>query len=192
VAQPWQLLALAGLPLAFLAGSVVRLDRRLAERPVWAGLVALAVLASYGYLAPRFTRVDPGARPVAEFLPAAAAAPVQLLEAEMGPPAEITSTLTLTLTWQALAPVAEDYTVFVHLLAKDTKVGQADTRPCGGECSTQEWRTGELVVDRHEIVLQPGSPPGPYRVALGLYLLATGERVPVVGRDDGTVTLDVR
>jgi len=193
VTHPWQPLALAGLPLAFLAGSVTRLDRRLAERPVWAGLAALAILASYAYLAPHFTRVDPGAQPVAEFQPAGTVLPpIQLLVAGMGPAAGITSTVTLTLTWQALATVPEDYTVFVHLLAAGTKLAQSDARPCGGECPTSGWRPGAIVVDRHPIVLPPNAPPGPYRLAVGLYLLATGERVPVVGRDDGTVTIDVR
>jgi hypothetical protein len=193
VAYPWQLLALAGLPLAFLAGSVARLDRRLAERPVWAGLAALAILASYAYLAPRFTRVDPGARPVAEFQPAGAASPsIDLLEVEVSPAAEVTSTLSLTLTWQALAPVPEDYTVFAHLLVGDEKLAQADARPCEGGCPTNAWRPGEIVVDWHRFALPPGAPAGPYRLAVGLYLLATGERVPVVGRDDGTVYLDVR
>ncbi|RPI56664.1 MAG: hypothetical protein EHM56_04320, partial [Chloroflexi bacterium] len=64
---PWQVLALAGLPLAFLAGSVVRLDERLATLPAWAGLVALAVLARYGSLAPAFTGDDQRNEPVAAF-----------------------------------------------------------------------------------------------------------------------------
>jgi hypothetical protein len=193
VAYPWQLLALAGLPLAFLAGSVTRLDRRLAERPVWAGLAALAILASYAYLAPRFTRVDPGAQPVAEFQPAGAVVPpIQMLVVDVSPAAGITSTVTLTLTWQALATVPEDYTVFVHLLANGTKIAQSDAWPCGGECPTSGWRPGVIVVDRHPIALPPGAPPGPYRLAVGLYLQASGERVPVVGRDDSTVYVDVR
>jgi hypothetical protein len=147
---PWQVLALTGLPLAFLAGSVVRLDKRLAELPAWAGLLALVILASYSYLAPRFTQVDPGPEPVAMFQPVGADAPkILILGDQIAPPTEITPTLTLTLTWQAIAPVADDYTVFVHLLAgAETKVAQIDTRPCGGECPTDTWQPGEIVVDR--------------------------------------------
>ncbi len=193
VPYPWQLLVLSGLPLAFLAGAAARLDRRLAGRPLWAGMAALAVLASYAYLAPRFTQVDPGAGPVAEFQPLAQAEPsIHLLDAEMTPAAEITSTLTLTLTWQALAPVGTDYTVFVHLLSGDNKLTQADSWPCSGACPTHDWRPGQVVVDVHDITIPPGAPAGPYRVALGLYQGATGERVAVAGRDDGTVYLDVR
>jgi hypothetical protein len=192
---PWQLLALTGLPLAFLAGSVVGLEGRLAELPVWAGLVALVVLASYPYVAPRFTQVDPGPEPVALFQPADAAAPqLMLLGAEIEPPAEITPTLlTLTLTWQAVEPVGEDYTVFVHVLSGEDqqKVAQRDARPCDGECPTNSWQPGEIIEDRHGFAIDPGSPAGPYRLAVGLYRLDTGGRAAVVGRDDATVYLDV-
>ncbi len=189
---PWQLLALIGLPLAFLAGSVARLDAQLAKFPVWAGLIALVLLASYPYLAPRFTQVDPGSEPVAMFQPAGADAPqMMLLDTNIAPPNEITPTLAVTLTWQAVASVADDYTVFVHVLTPDEKVTQQDTRPCGGECPTRSWQPGEIVVDRHRLDLPAGAPPGPYRLAVGLYLLDTGERVAVIGRDDGTVFLHV-
>lgn len=196
---PWQILALASLPLAFLAGSVLRLDERLATLPSWAGLVALVVLASYPYLAPRFTQVDPGPEPVALFQPVEADAPqITILDYEIARPVEITPTLTLSLTWQAIEPVANDYTVFVHLLAGGDKVAQLDTRPCDGECPTDRWQPGEILVDRYEFTLAPDlvagmldAPPGHYRLAVGLYLLDSGDRAAVIGRDDRTVFLDV-
>jgi hypothetical protein len=200
LAAPWQLLALTGLPLVFLAGMVIRLDRRLATLPAWAGLVALVILASYPYLAPRFTQVDPGPEPVALFQPVGADEPqLMILDHEIAPPTEIMPTLTMTLTWQAVEPLVDDYTVFVHVLTEDdTKVAQSDTRPCGGKCPTDSWRPGELIVDRYQLSLAPGAdgqpahlPSGPYRLAVGLYLLDTGDRATVVNRDDSTVILDV-
>lgn len=195
VTSPWQLLALAGLPLSFLAGSAIRSERSLGERSVWAGLVALTLLASYSYLAPSFTQVVPGREPVAAFQTtgAKAAAPsILLLDAEVIPSGEVTATLTLTLTWQATMPVAQDYTVFVHLLAVDgTKIAQRDARPCDGSCPTTTWQPSAIVVDRHQISLPAGGPPGPYRLATGLYELDTGARAAVVGRDDGAVYVDV-
>jgi hypothetical protein len=200
LAAPWQLLALTGLPLALLAGMVIRLDRRLATLPAWAGLVALVVLSSYPYLAPRFTQVDPGPEPVALFQPVGADEPqLMILDHEIAPPTEITPTLSLTLTWQAVEPLTDDYTVFVHVLTEDdSKVAQTDTRPCAGECPTDSWRPGELVVDRYQLNLAPGVeeqpadlPSGPYRLAVGLYLLDTGDRATVVNRDDSTVILNV-
>jgi hypothetical protein len=88
--------------------------------------------------------------------------------------------------------VAGDYTVFIHLLAaSDTRAAQLDTRPCAGECPTDTWQPGDIIVDRYQVTLPPEAPPGPYRLALGLYLLDSGERASVLGRDDQTVYLDV-
>jgi hypothetical protein len=58
---PWQLFALVGPLLALLAGAAVAVERRLAVLPLWAAAVALVVLSSYAYLAPRFTQVTPEA-----------------------------------------------------------------------------------------------------------------------------------
>jgi hypothetical protein len=192
--QPWQLLALTGLPLAFLVGMAVNLDERLAELPALAGLAALVVLASYPYLAPRFTQVDPGPEPVALFQSAEAdAAQVMILKHEISMPSEITPTLGLTLTWQTVAPLAQDYTAFVHVLAEDgTKIAQRDTQPCDGECPTSAWQPGEIVVDQIALDLSTEALPEAYQVAVGLYLLENGERAVVVGRDDGTVYFDVK
>jgi len=210
VAHPWQVLALAGPPLAFLAGATVRLDRRLAALPALAGLLALVILAAYPRLAPEFTQVDPGSEPVAAFDTAAsmtgAAEPdaaggtahILLLDYQVEPPTEITPTLTLTLTWQAVAltpqavaPVDADYTVFIHLLAGEEKVAQRDSQPCDGACPTSTWQPGKIMVDRHSLGLPPEAAPGPYRLAVGLYLLESGDRAAVLGEDDRTVYLDV-
>ena len=193
VRQPWQLLIFSGLPLAFLSGSAVRLDRRLAALPAWAGVVAFVILASYAYLAPPTTLVDPGPEPLAMFQPDADGVPeILLLDYEIAPPTEITPTLTLTMTWQAVQPPVEDYTVFVHTLAGvDTRAAQRDTYPCDSECPTTTWQAGQIIVDRHQFDLPPDAPAGPYRLAAGLYLLATGERVAIPGRDNGTVVIDV-
>jgi hypothetical protein len=189
---PWQLLALTGLPLAFLAGAVIRLEARLATLPAWAGLVALVVLASYPYLAPRFTQVDPGSEPVAVLQPVGAEAPqIMLLDYDLVPPTEIRPTLTLTLTWQALEPISGDHTIFVHALAEDAKIAQRDTRPCDGECPTTSWEPGRIILDRYQLDLPPDAATEPDQLAVGLYLLDSGERATVVGRDDNTVFIDV-
>ncbi|MCB8928257.1 MAG: DUF2723 domain-containing protein [Ardenticatenaceae bacterium] len=94
--------------------------------------------------------------------------------------------LELTLTWQALAPLAEDYTVFVQVLdANDQIVGQIDSWPVQGTYPTSQWTPGETVVDRHQVQLAGELPPGPYRVQVGFYLLQTLRRLSVL---DGTGT----
>ncbi|NIO70616.1 MAG: hypothetical protein GTN71_16695 [Anaerolineae bacterium] len=86
----------------------------------------------------------------------------------------------LRLYWQAREPVGEDYTVFVHLLGEDGQLwGQHDGQPEGGFYPTSFWDEGEVIVDEHEIVLRPDTPPGEYQIVTGLYRLATGERLAV-------------
>jgi hypothetical protein len=89
---------------------------------------------------------------------------------------------TITLYWQALQPVAVDYTVFVHLLdAVGSPVAQADNQPQSGTYPTSWWSAGEVVADSH--TMPPGSikdlPPGSYAFRVGLYNLDTGERLLV-------------
>ncbi len=64
---PWQLFALIGPLLAFLAGAVLVVERRLALLPMWAGLVVFVVLSSTAYLSPRFTQVAPSPAPASIF-----------------------------------------------------------------------------------------------------------------------------
>ena len=35
------------------------------------------------------------------------------------------------------------------------------------------------MVDRYAITVQPDAPPGLYRIEVGMYLLETGQRLPV-------------
>jgi hypothetical protein len=190
VAQPWQVLSLAGLPLAFLAGLVIRSEPRLGNMVPWAGLVALVILASYPLLAPSFTQVRPGPQPVAVMEQAGTGTPqILLLDAKITASHQVTSTMALTLTWQALSPVDEDYTAFVHLLSEDgSRLAQRDSRPCNGQCPTVDWRPGVIQTDTYALPTAAGVA----RLAIGLYLVDTGDRVPVVGRNDGTVFIDVR
>ncbi len=95
-------------------------------------------------------------------------------------------TLDLTLTWQGLAPLAEDYTVFVQVLdAQDNIVGQVDSWPVQGTFPTSQWTPGQPVVDSYRVQLASELPPGQYRVQVGFYLLQTLRRLSVL---DGTGT----
>ena len=89
--------------------------------------------------------------------------------------------LPVTITWQGLAEMSEDYTVFVQVLdAADRIVGQVDAWPVQGTRPTSSWRPGEVIIDPYVVQLSPDMRPGDYRVIVGLYLLATGQRLPVV------------
>jgi hypothetical protein len=85
----------------------------------------------------------------------------------------------LTLYWQTTARVESDFTVFVHSLDVNGLLsGQADAPPLGNRYPTSAWLPGEIVQD---IRLAPAGHA--YRV--GLYDLATGDRLPV-SASDGT------
>lgn len=201
LSYPWQLLSVAGWPLAFLGGSTIRQDERLRRLPTWAGLVALVILASYPYVVPRFLPAEAGvdgSAPVALFQPAGTTLPsIMLLNVEVDQSSaseDVSPSLRLTLTWQCLERVEQDYTVFIHVLTADdegVRAAQRDTRPCGGNCPTNSWQRGDVVVNRYDFGLGEDSPPPPYRLAVGLYLLETGERASIVGRDADTVYVDV-
>jgi 4-amino-4-deoxy-L-arabinose transferase-like glycosyltransferase len=86
----------------------------------------------------------------------------------------------LTLLWQGQGQVEEDYSVFVHLLdGSGQPLAQVDSAPVGGSRPTSGWREGETIVDRHGLLLPDDLPPGKYELHMGLYLPATGERLPV-------------
>jgi 4-amino-4-deoxy-L-arabinose transferase-like glycosyltransferase len=93
----------------------------------------------------------------------------------------------LTLYWQAREPVEHRYKVFTHLLGEVFNAttgnflwGQRDNEPVGGTRATSTWRTGEVILDRYAIPLDPQVPAGRYAVEIGLYDPATGDRLPVL------------
>jgi hypothetical protein len=86
----------------------------------------------------------------------------------------------VTLYWQALAPIPNDYTVFVHFFdAQGTLLAQQDGQPMNGLAPTSWWAPREIVRDVHTLDVPADWAPGPYRAAVGAYYWATGERLPL-------------
>ncbi len=97
-------------------------------------------------------------------------------------------TLQLTLYWRALSEMETAYTVFVHLLDEDGQIqAQQDGPP---PLPTTGWAVGEVVVDGRE-VMAPAA--GRYTLAVGLYDVFSGERLPVLGeaQDDRIILGEV-
>jgi 4-amino-4-deoxy-L-arabinose transferase-like glycosyltransferase len=93
----------------------------------------------------------------------------------------ISTTHTLTLYWQAINPMADDYKVFVHLVGPDGKIAsQDDALPGGLFYPTSAWLPGETVVSSHTLSLPAGVPPSEYHLLVGLYHPVSGERLPAV------------
>jgi hypothetical protein len=92
--------------------------------------------------------------------------------------------LALTLTWQALADLEEDYTVFIQVLdEQDRIVGQVDTWPQQGTYPTSSWTPGEIVEDPYLVTVSQDLLPGQYKLNIGWYLLETLQRLPVVDQE---------
>lgn len=86
--------------------------------------------------------------------------------------------LQLTLFWLARAPVANSYTVFVHLLAPDGfDLLDGDGIPRNGSHPTNSWQPGESIIDTHSIVLPADMPVGVYRLEIGMYERDSGMRL---------------
>jgi len=102
-------------------------------------------------------------------------------------------TLHLTLYWEALSPMEEDYTVFTHLLRPPDEIwAQEDDQPQDGQSPTSTWQPGQIIEDHYQLTLRPEAPPGVYQVEIGLYLPATGDRLMVGFSDRGIVLGKVR
>ena len=84
----------------------------------------------------------------------------------------------LGLQWQALTEMEQAYAVFVHLVGPDGEIGgQRDSQPANGFRPTSGWVVGEPVQDNHAVRLGSDLPPGEYRLVLGLYDTADGQRL---------------
>lgn len=115
-----------------------------------------------------------------------AGAPITLRAAEVTP-GRVTAGdgVRVTLFWQAGGAATRPYTVFNHLLNADGElVAQADGWPAAGTWPPTCWRSGDLIIDRHTLLVPPGTPAGQYQVRSGLYDARDGTRLLLPdGRD---------
>ena len=89
--------------------------------------------------------------------------------------------LELSVRWQCMQAMENDYTLFVQLLAPDgTLRGQVDLWPKDGTHPTSVWREGEIILDRYQVYVDGDAPEGDYHIAVGWYLLKTMQRLPVL------------
>ena len=90
----------------------------------------------------------------------------------------------LTLYWQGLAEMKDDYTVFVHLLRERDQIwAGADRQPQGGAAPSSTWAKGQIVVDEYELVIAPDAPPDVYEIEVGIYLAETGDRLDLLDQN---------
>jgi hypothetical protein len=110
--------------------------------------------------------------------------PLRLIEAAT--PAAVVSpgdAIPVELLWQA-APgfQAEPLVVVMQLLDSDGNVAASlEAEPLGGRYPTTQWQPEELVRDRHVLLVPDGATPGTYRLIVGLYRAADGQRLTTSG-----------
>jgi len=176
VAYPWQLLTFIGLALALVAGASVEFDARLARPAMLTFFVALPVVASYGYLTPRYIDFTPTRPNIAIF----GRNEIALLDYRIVGPLQHGATVRVNTIWQALRNVDHDYTVFVHAVDSEGKTwAQQDARPQDGALPTIKWQPGQVISDTYTIQIDVDGPREGYHLEFGMYVAATGTRALV-------------
>jgi 4-amino-4-deoxy-L-arabinose transferase-like glycosyltransferase len=105
--------------------------------------------------------------------------------------------LALNLSWEVRAPPPVDYMLFAHLIdASGQRVAQVDL-----PYATSGWRPGHYAATDLPLALPPDLSAGTYRLVIGLYDAATGQRLalraeapidPVLDGPDALVLTEVR
>jgi len=90
----------------------------------------------------------------------------------------------VTLFWQAMQPLDQDYRI--SLVLRDTE-GQSwggwDGRPTSYHYPTDRWRVGQVVLGRYDLAPVPGTPPGDYGLEVGVYAEADPSGLDVLDQE---------
>jgi hypothetical protein len=171
--------AISGISTLLAAGLVTLTPQRLRWAMVvgvGTGLLLLAVVSPFRYIAPAYAR--PPLLTETE-LPT----DIERVDWDIGgvmrllgyrveqPSVHPAQSLPITVYWRSLVPMADDYSVFVHLLGRDREVvGQVNTYPGLGAWPTTLLEPGDVVADTYSVPIDPGvESPSLLRVYAGLY-----------------------
>jgi hypothetical protein len=90
--------------------------------------------------------------------------------------------LGVSLYWEALQPLEDQYHTFAHLLdAQGQKVAQSDRQPGGVYYPTTLWRPGERLRDDHTLTIPADAPAGVYSLVAGMYAFAADGTLEPLG-----------
>jgi hypothetical protein len=167
--------------------------------------VAVVVLASYPYLAPRYTQLKPDPDKVAilganqvTFLdgyvegPEAVPARTSTGGGAAEPSLAASEALTVTVHWQGVRPVDFDYNVFVHVVDEEENIlAQWDGQPQREDDAypMTTWPPGEVVTNSYRLEMAPEVARQGERVHVGLYDWQTGERLAAAEGDQLTLEI---
>ncbi len=163
-------------------------------------LVSLSLLATLSLSAP-WTTIRPAFAPPRLVSPTKATATVEGAELAFGDAARLLGIaldhpsvppggeLAVRACWEAVAPMTQDYTVFIHLVGReDARVAERYTYPGLGRFPTSLWPVGQAFCDVYRLRVEEWTPvPELYDLVVGLYDAPTGERL--VTRDPAGATV---
>lgn len=90
----------------------------------------------------------------------------------------------LELVWRAAATPERSYKVSLQLVDEAGRIAaQHDAVPAGWARPTTGWLPGEVVLDRHELLLPDDLAPGPHRLLVVVYDPDSLARLPAAGAD---------
>jgi hypothetical protein len=94
----------------------------------------------------------------------------------------------VTLCWESVAALSEDYTVFVHAYnAEGELLATGDGPPMRGAFPTRLWAPGDRILDVHHLALDVEDESAIDQlltIAVGLYHPVSGARLPAVQDED--------
>ncbi len=95
------------------------------------------------------------------------------------------------LAWESRAEMAVSYLVFVHVLDDAGQIiAQNDGEPAGWTRPTTGWAVGEIVLDERPLHIPGETPPGRYRVRVGMYEV-DGPRLVTPAGEDGITLREI-
>ncbi|MBU0494589.1 MAG: glycosyltransferase family 39 protein [Chloroflexi bacterium] len=180
--------AIPALSLLLFLGLQAFFPRRLKSAGAWAtllALVSLAIICLVFYIAPAYapppvlaaSDMPTISHPLyVRYADCAVLRGYDLDQTEIQPG----ETLRITLHWQVLRPIEQNYSVFVQVFGqKQQGIGQRDTYPGLGNLPTSQWQPGTVIVDTIPVPISPQA-QGPVlaRIDVGLYVLETLDRLP--------------
>ncbi|NOZ05800.1 MAG: hypothetical protein GXP41_05540, partial [Chloroflexi bacterium] len=166
---PWQLLGPAALLLSLGGIALLRAEPRWRVGLWPLALVLLILLPAYPNLSLAYLDSTPHDLPLAVFGDGQIALVGATLQGTPAPG----ETVTLLPRWQALRPLDQDYTLFVHLVdAQGNTWGQRDAMPRDGQYPTSAWPVGEVIPDSYAITVKPEAPVAGLHLEIGWYLLS--------------------
>ncbi len=103
--------------------------------------------------------------------------PIRILQAGTSIP--------VRLYWWTDATPTVDYKIFIHVTRMDDsgREAQSDEQPILGFSPMTRWEPGELITDQQVIDTDANTPPGRYRLLLGVYDPNTVTNLPASGAD---------